>query len=664
MSHTVTVGYRSQTIELGWRLGEYGNDSFRLGMAPQYSGTMFQARNPMLYYLAGTLIQHQARPINYWVGRGFVGDEPYQFTVPGQRPVNFPYDPHQDRRLFSGYFSGLQSALHLQQVHATKGEENGVFHEQVHGSSQIGNAATQLPGFLYGSDLFERLGVEVLPLQEGRGYHTVDFDDVLGSYIRLSTKSNHSTWFTFSECVDKLQQYIDANGGWSMAYVWWQQWTIGTITRAEWYRDRTSTSDSVHLSYDGHLKRYAFNAYPNTEQFVRIPFSGELTFTATPVQGKNPTGTWWKWAYCDLQTISKLTPLGVEIVWPPEYGDSYDLQKWGREIAGAGKLEYESTYPWDAPFSSGVGPMFCSDVNESISVDEGLSAVYKRKARALKPHVDSELERLTPLAFYSTADALSKYTDIVSANWLETFSDAKDISSFLPSIGSLMKLIRALRRRDLRGTIREGLDTATGTYLWYQFAGRPLNKDVREAVDSYDRMVERLRLEGVWGPKTLYGEFHWDHPDGYPGSPQVHFESHTKTRLVFEDFAFLTLLFSSSAVGLAPTLENMWEVVPFSFVLDWFTNVGARLGDVDKQATLLMLPHQYSVHSIKASTDYPGVIPGVDVQTSDDSKSSVYYRWLSFTHPSLRWSGYDFRPPSGISGKLKTVGSLAWQVLS
>lgn len=677
MSHTIHMGYQSQVIEVAYKVDERvfpvtnglkrTMDVLRYGADRGiYTSTMNNIRSPIVIFLLGDALIFPAKPISNWVGWGNLGDDPSDVVVPGLRPVKTPYDPVQDRRLFSGYFTGIYALLHPQQVATLVQAEHGVVHENIHGSSSVGSEVTQYPGFLTGDVVESRYGVDLLRLKDGRGFRSAVYDDVLGTFTGLDEQvaSTVCAKCSFAESLDKLQQYIGANGGWTMDILEYLQRTFYSITSLSWNRFSRNGSAGIRINTAGTVKRYAANAYPNVNRWAQIWFEDSLEFFLDPA-GSQFISSGQKDVMCVLETsYSVKFSDGYAYQWD-NTSDPYNLKASFAHLCGQlGEFSYRvkdtDTY------LSGGGPLFSSDVGgDHVRVtSSNLLAAYTRKFRGLNIHVYEDLPRLTPLCFYSTADALRKYTDIVSANWLETLSDAKDISAFLPSVGSLMRLFRAIRRRDLGGTMREALDTATGAYLWDQFARRPLQKDAKEAVDKYDRIVDVLRSEGIWGPRTLYGEYHWDHSQGYIGYPDVHFEAHTKTRLLFEDFALLSLLFSTKAVGLAPTLSNLWELVPFSFVLDWFSSMGERLEDIDTQLTLLLLPHYYSLHSIKASIAYPGDISGYDLVTGEDGEATVYYRMLSLTLPTLRWTGYDFRPSPGIEGKLKTVGSLAWQVLT
>lgn len=87
------------------------------------------------------------------------------------------------------------------------------------------------------------------------------------------------------------------------------------------------------------------------------------------------------------------------------------------------------------------------------------------------------------------------------------------------------------------------------------------------------------------------------------------------------------------AYGFRLDLENIWDLVPFSFIVDWFFHIGNFLGDVDN----LYLAHQYKPVSIWYSyeTSYDGQVvytrfPGPALYSSPFSKvhSSSSKTWV------------------------------------
>lgn len=55
-------------------------------------------------------------------------------------------------------------------------------------------------------------------------------------------------------------------------------------------------------------------------------------------------------------------------------------------------------------------------------------------------------------------------------------------------------------------------------------------------------------------------------------------------------------------IGIFPSLTNLWDLIPYSFVLDWFVDVGAVLERIDTRHQLLNLDIPYCILSTKSVT--------------------------------------------------------------
>lgn len=56
-----------------------------------------------------------------------------------------------------------------------------------------------------------------------------------------------------------------------------------------------------------------------------------------------------------------------------------------------------------------------------------------------------------------------------------------------------------------------------------------------------------------------------------------------------------------------PTLENAWDLIPFSFVADWFVGIGAFLGDIDRYELMLLHDVLSVLTSSKSIYSFPSV---------------------------------------------------------
>ncbi|DAD50423.1 TPA_asm: maturation protein [ssRNA phage Zoerhiza.2_30] len=123
--------------------------------------------------------------------------------------------------------------------------------------------------------------------------------------------------------------------------------------------------------------------------------------------------------------------------------------------------------------------------------------------------------------------------------------------------------------------------SAASNFLEYHFGWEPLVKDIYDALETYRDPIKTLDRESV---KDVYSDvFHvvnnYTGDTVNPGWLQLIKVSRrivVRQGCVFEGIAD-PLSFNLERWGVASPLSLAWEEVPFSFVVDWFANVGQVL---------------------------------------------------------------------------------------
>lgn len=122
-------------------------------------------------------------------------------------------------------------------------------------------------------------------------------------------------------------------------------------------------------------------------------------------------------------------------------------------------------------------------------------------------------------------------------------------------------------------------------------------------------------------------------------------EQHIKLAIDDEDSEILRLATAIDSWGFAPTLENLWDLVPYSFVVDWFVDVGGLLERIDTGLRLAMKNIRYVTMSRK--TTVSGKFPANNLAPIVGKLEWVHYhRWVSDQCPvpplSLSTTFQDF----------------------
>lgn len=167
---------------------------------------------------------------------------------------------------------------------------------------------------------------------------------------------------------------------------------------------------------------------------------------------------------------------------------------------------------------------------------------------------------------------------------LQDFTRAVKRGDLIGAGGALgLANVFSARERVRNSLQRKGLPVQ-GANLWleYHFGWEPLVKDIGSAIDLLQKpindrpIVKRARTQKVLAtPYSTTGFY------GTEAYRSTHSMSWTAT--VGGKFRITNPnLFLANRLGLANPLSVAWELVPFSFVVDWFVNVSEFLGQFNE----------------------------------------------------------------------------------
>lgn len=241
---------------------------------------------------------------------------------------------------------------------------------------------------------------------------------------------------------------------------------------------------------------------------------------------------------------------------PLKYRLVYSSKK--KYIGTDESLVHKSAYFW----SSGRLPH--PDTYESAYTD-----VIGKARERLRGEISSTAQWGTNLAEYQ--QALTMMTDRLHqvGGLLKSLirGDFVTFSAILANAGNPLK----------RGKFATGRSIAD-TWLEFSFGWKPLVQDVFNAVDILQNPIKANRPIGTASDTWFYQR----QVGLYPGHPN----GYTLERSTGKIFAKMGCeveisnpnLYLANQLGLTNPALIVWELIPFSFVVDWFTNVGQFLG--------------------------------------------------------------------------------------
>ena len=311
----------------------------------------------------------------------------------------------------------------------------------------------------------------------------------------------------------------------------------------------------------------------------------------------------WQYQMLEDSTASvKMPNPGVEVV------DSHDfsyMEPYVEKVAA--NLVAEEYYGLKSIKNLGFSPWDYSLYLTASSVPAEMSNIdistWIKRANAVSPPKEREWQELA-------------YEAVQNASYVEINSIAyiKDMPELFGELKALKQVLG--NPKDARAWASLILSANYGTRLTIQDTVELINAIIRAARSAHKadkRRFATLRSRSgysVTGPKFLSG----------------HRELHYKIyhRVIPEGVtSFVDSLYRWD---LLPTAGNIWDLIPYSFVIDWFVNIGDNIELADATLYAQTLKVLGITYSYKDIFQLP---PSVDGLVINDGKLTAYHRMLS-----------------------------------
>jgi hypothetical protein len=612
-------------------------------------------------------------PIEYLFDRYSVVGVPEKIRIGGYKPFTIPYDGTVDYRRYGGFMSALAMALRVVEGKPTflfsPGNEHETFHAQRHGT--LGPRVNVVDWFTFAN------------------HESVSIDGVFGGHLglRVADRSDYAPWISTvtRTTVNGPDEYIvgQNTGSDALPYrrasdvledlrsLWalvpgpselspWEHHIGGADWSYVQYYDLVVPEKleypfvvqySIYWSYLGSVFDPKFSWLADVK--LTISHNGVKPFPTDHFPMDTELDANDSFSKTTL-TITREETIVNEGGWGGHYPGAPDV---GVTVTTSSHSDYQCILSLAVKDDGATEPDLVSmmDYRKRPAFDQFRKLVELAEA-------DIRLS-----AFQSTSDALDAITDSVDNNLVEAIGELGELASLFPGFGGLFRALEPFVQGRKLDTFLEFVNLATELRLLQKFGWEPTIQLFVDTMPAMVRVANRLGRLADGREIVGRGTFRWDFPEGEFGRSTSRLTTHTKVACTGDTRQILASILGARAMGLLPSFSASWDLIPFSFVVDWFVNVGARLRDLESVALISAMGVKVLTHSFTVESEWTdGELALDNAQKSNVSESlspvfRVYRREVSQHVPTPRDGKYDFRLPSRPPNWM-TSGSLIWQL--
>lgn len=327
-----------------------------------------------------------------------------------------------------------------------------------------------------------------------------------------------------------------------------------------------------------------------------------------PSFSRNEWWDFWKVHIPLTGTTARFISGATFAVLPGSYKDIYHMPLdtlIGRPTAAGSLLNYYSYGTADYAYAVFSNP------------DTSILPTMRRVMSAVSSVVNGLVLTKCPIEDYDYGTLAMEAVDssrVNKVNMLEFISDLRHPSTMIPKLKNLRnlptdpKLLRSLRN-------------VSHEYLTLHYGVLPTVDDVKTIYEAARKCAQYYDRNG-----------YIVHTAGRTASQSTATADWNVTQRIKLATATFESMFDSviqgfDNLGVLPTYENIWDLIPYSFVVDWYVNVGAFLEDYDNLFRLDRLNVKYVTMSKKTTATHTIV----DRASGLNASVSVvqYHRWVT-----------------------------------
>jgi len=256
--------------------------------------------------------------------------------------------------------------------------------------------------------------------------------------------------------------------------------------------------------------------------------------------------------------------------------------------------------------------------------DFSMSEIRSWINKLVNPDLLNDLPSLNQTDWGELVHQATANLDANSANMIAFIRDLKDIKSLIPKLKELGKL-----------------KTHASNFLAFEYGVMPTISDLESIFEAFkaDKYYDRSGFRRVSAYDIVSSEYDFlDNPTPIQHTKRVHVAVNDR------DTGLDALVEKARSIGVFPSLTNIWDLVPYSFVIDWFIDVGSVLERIDTKHRLsnLEIPYVILSDKIESFISLSDPVKGVGASLT----FSRYSRTVTTSVPQPRIFGDVNKPPS------------------
>jgi len=241
-----------------------------------------------------------------------------------------------------------------------------------------------------------------------------------------------------------------------------------------------------------------------------------------------------------------------------------------------------------------------SRTQKSLSISSLKLAVNSLVDRSLKG-VESPLPSKD---FGDLAMEASQKVNAINANMIAFLRDLRRPQDMIPKLKNL-----------------ESLKGISGNYLSVQYGLLPTISDIKEILGAFKKVAPYVDRNGYQTYSAVHSESSSSSSYFYERTQRI------KIAIENEDSAMQDLANKIESAGFSLTLQNVWDLIPYSFVLDWFIDVGSMLERADTRMRIMRLNIRYATMSVKDTIGIQVNPKNITASVTGTVQVVHYHRW-------------------------------------